>query len=230
MTTEHDDDFPAGLGPDDLAEVAELLALGPSDVIDEEPPPSLWAGIEARLGSIEQVPPGDDRDERQSVSVRHTDEGSVVDLGEARSKRRFRVAVVLGAIAAAFLVAVPLVLAVQGSSSDTVEVAAAAELDAIPIDFVGSGEAEVVERELRVETTGLDPLDDAVYELWLLDVVDGKPVDLVSIGVIEADGSYTLDEGIDLERFNVVDISIEPTDGDPTHSGNSVLRGQLEPR
>ena len=122
---------------------------------------------------------------------------------------------------------VPLGLALRETADEPIEVAAGADLSAVATDFTGSGSAELAERELRVETMGLSPLDDAVYELWLLEVVDGKPADLVSVGLIEADGTYVIDESVDLDRFTVVDISIEPTDGDPTHSGNSVLRGEL---
>jgi hypothetical protein len=32
---------------------------------------------------------------------------------------------------------------------------------------------------------------------------------------------------VDVGEYPVVDVSIEPTDGDPAHSGNSVVRGTL---
>ena len=215
--------------PEDLAEVAELLALGPSDVVDEQPPPSVWAGIEAELRATPQQPdvhPVDDG----STLLRQSPVDPVVDLAEERSKRRFRSALAAGAVAAVLLVGVPIALALRESTSDGGAVTATADLSAVPDDFGGSGAAELVDGGLRVETMGLDPLDDAVYELWLLELVDGQAKDLVSLGLIDADGTYELDDGIDLDRFSTVDISIEPTDGDPTHSGNSVLRGELETR
>ena len=32
---------------------------------------------------------------------------------------------------------------------------------------------------------------------------------------------------VDVGEFPVVDVSIEPADGDPAHSGDSVVRGTL---
>ena len=226
----------------EFAELAELLALGPSDVVDEQPPSSVWAGIEAQLQTTAQggAAPTDRATAEQpsilepvdddAAMVRGDSTRSVVDLAEARAKRRFRLALVAGAVAAVLLVGVPLALALRETTPEPIEVAAAADLRAVTADFAGSGEAELVDGQLRLQTIGLDPLDGAVYELWLLELVDGGVKDLVSIGIIESDGTFALDEEIDLDRFRVVDISIEPTDGDPTHSGNSVLRGPLEPR
>ena len=34
--------------------------------------------------------------------------------------------------------------------------------------------------------------------------------------------------GLDLTEFPLLDISVEPLDGDPTHSGVSVARGDLD--
>ena len=50
---------------------------------------------------------------------------------------------------------------------------------------------------------------------------------LVSLGPLRSDGFYELPAGIDPVSFPIVDVSVEPIDGVPTHSGNSVLRGQL---
>ena len=61
-------------------------------------------------------------------------------------------------------------------------------------------------------------------EVW---VIDTEVSQLVSLGPIRADGTYDLPAGIDPSAFPIVDVSIEPLDGDPRHSGNSVLRGQL---
>lgn len=234
MTVDRDDDF--GELRDELGEVADLLALGPSDVVDERPSPDLWASIESQLagegkpsglpgsGSTILPPSAFTADDSASAD---DDDRSVVSLAEARSKRRFRTALAAGAAAAVLLVGVPVGLALRESADEPIVVDAGADLGAVTADFTGSGSAELAERELRVETMGLVPLDDAVYELWLLEIVEGEPNDLVSVGLIEADGTYVIDESVDLDRFNVVDISIEPTDGDPAHSGNSVLRGEL---
>jgi hypothetical protein len=51
---------------------------------------------------------------------------------------------------------------------------------------------------------------------------------LVSLGPLRPDGVYDLPAGLEPEQFPIVDVSLEPIDGDPTHSGDSLLRGQLE--
>ena len=50
---------------------------------------------------------------------------------------------------------------------------------------------------------------------------------LVSLGPLRPDGIYDIPPGVDPSRFPIVDVSVEPVDGDPTHSGDSVLRGEL---
>jgi hypothetical protein len=51
---------------------------------------------------------------------------------------------------------------------------------------------------------------------------------LVSLGPLRRDGVYDLPAGLDPAAFPIVDVSVEPIDGDPAHSGDSVLRGELE--
>jgi len=68
---------------------------------------------------------------------------------------------------------------------------------------------------------------DGYREVWLL---TDDASDLVSLGVLEGEeGVFTLPDDVDLDRFTVVDISQEDDDGDPTHSGDSIVRGELAP-
>jgi hypothetical protein len=76
---------------------------------------------------------------------------------------------------------------------------------------------------LQVEAEGLDA-GDGFLEVW---VIDPEVTKLVSLGPSRPDGSYDLPSGLDPEEFPVVDVSVEPLDGDPAHSGDSVLRGTL---
>jgi len=80
-------------------------------------------------------------------------------------------------------------------------------------------------RALLVDTAGLPPAD-GIYEVWLLDVETDR---LVALGALDDSGSgwLTVPTGVDVSDYPQVDISLEPDDGDPTHSGNSVLRGDL---
>jgi anti-sigma-K factor RskA len=91
------------------------------------------------------------------------------------------------------------------------------------------GEARVVggdEDTLRVQVTGLRPSGaGAVYELWLLDGTDR----LLSLGSfrVPASGDAEVDVPlpVPVTDFRYIDVSLEPEDGDPAHSGDSVLRG-----
>ena len=62
-------------------------------------------------------------------------------------------------------------------------------------------------------------------EVWLLtEAVDG----LISLGLLNGtEGEFIVPDSVDLERFSIVDVSQEPLDGDPTHSGDSIVRGPL---
>ncbi|WP_297084820.1 anti-sigma factor, partial [uncultured Demequina sp.] len=78
---------------------------------------------------------------------------------------------------------------------------------------------------LVVETPFVD-LDDAYLEVWLIDQnIEG----MVSLGHLTGERTeFVLPAGFDPGAFPIVDISVEPLDGDPTHSGESVTRGVLE--
>jgi hypothetical protein len=78
---------------------------------------------------------------------------------------------------------------------------------------------------VRVALDGLAPLGRGEYlELWLLR--DGE--DMVSLGTFRAgaDGRVrvALPVGVDPAAARFVDVSVERDDGDPAHSGRSVLR------
>ena len=85
--------------------------------------------------------------------------------------------------------------------------------------------AEGQQRRLTVDTPVL-PDTDGYYELWLL-TADGSG--LVSLGPVAGTGSHEIPPAVDTDLYSVVDISREPSDGDPSHSTDSVLRGPLEP-
>lgn len=92
-----------------------------------------------------------------------------------------------------------------------------------------SGEALVVASDgggLRLRVDGLPPSAQGEhYELWLLD----GPDRLLSLGAFrvppEGATEVTVPLPVPLTAFDFVDVSVEPEDGDPSHSGRSVLRG-----
>ncbi len=77
--------------------------------------------------------------------------------------------------------------------------------------------------DLRVEGMPT-PRKGEYYELWVL----GDAGKMISLGIVRVDegGSahVRLPLPVSLRRFPVFDLSLEPGDGNPTHSGNSILR------
>ena len=87
------------------------------------------------------------------------------------------------------------------------------------VSFVGNDGVEVRVDGLKATPAG------QFYELWLL----GKDKRLVGLGSfrVGADGTakLRLPLPVDPKAFSYFDLSLEPADGNPGHSGVSVLRG-----
>lgn len=106
---------------------------------------------------------------------------------------------------------------------------AAATLEAFPQHPGASGTAVVVETDgtqrVRVSVDAADTSADGFREVWLI-TADASA--LVSLGMLEgSEGEFAIPDGIDIGEYVLVDVSLEPTDGDPTHSGDSIVRGEL---
>ncbi|WP_040337678.1 anti-sigma factor [Candidatus Blastococcus massiliensis] len=210
----------------ELLSVPQLAAPGPA----VEPPPAVWAAIAAATGvsasprSEPTAPAGVPQPAAQPVDRPRPEGGTVVPF---RSRRRplllAAAAVVAGAVVGAGAVAV-----LQDSDPGGESVTAVA-LDPLP-DADASGRAEVVLRKdgSRVLQVDLDApeLEDSYYEVWLIDrSVEGMyPLGVVTPGT----QTVELPANLDLAEFPLVDVSVEPLDGDPTHSGVSVARGEIE--
>ena len=202
----------------DLLAVPEFATSG----APVPPPPSVWDSIAAATG-VSAAP----RPERTAVPdpVSPTADPTNVVPFRRRVPSTWLIAVaaaVAGAVIGAGAVAV-----LQGDD-DGAAVAAAA-LDPLE-DADASGSARVVERPdgtrvLEVELQAPD-LDDAYYEVWLLtpDVSGLIPVGTTQAGTAQ----FEIPAGLDLGQYPVVDVSVEPLDGDPEHSGDSVVRGVLD--
>lgn len=224
------------------AQLSEVLALTRSEVARSgpdrlgdavQPPPSrVWAAVEAELGlepaagalapALRALPP----------PVASSPDGGATAVPTPMPPRRRRlwawtaaaaaVGLVLGGLGAGWWqrrTAAPLVLA-------------STTLDPLP-GWSASGRAAVEQTrdgsrvlvvQLAEDGTGeTDP--GALREVWLLtpDVTG-----LVSLGLLEGStGTFAVPWGVDLAEYSVVDISAEPHDGNPAHSGMSVVRGSL---
>jgi hypothetical protein len=209
-------------GDDDLRELRALASrLDPADVTWETPGDDLWDRIAAdAAGDLSGIAAPPEADERDPVAP-------VVALDGARGSgfRQSRALPwVMGAAAAVLVLAIGAWL--MRSTDEGTTVLASSTLD--QLQDTGTGTAELVDRDgslqLHLDTADLDP-GDGFLEVW---VIDPEVSQLVSLGPLRDDGIYDLPAGLDPEAFPIVDISAEPLDGDPTHSGDSLLRGQLQ--
>jgi hypothetical protein len=123
-------------------------------------------------------------------------------------------------------------VALNGSDPEPQPVAAppivaSTSLAALP-KHQGDGEAEIVStssgKELVVDVSNLST-GDGFYEVWL---IDPETFQMIGLGALADDaGRFPIPDGLDLSRYTVVDVSLEPFDGDPVHSRDSVVRGEL---
>lgn len=95
-----------------------------------------------------------------------------------------------------------------------------------PLGAQSSGDAEIIRRgstyRLHLDLSGV-PNEPASYvEVWL---IDRQVKGMISLGPFHGDGDYTIPSGVDPAKYPIVDVSIEPADGVPTHSGVSIVRG-----
>lgn len=82
---------------------------------------------------------------------------------------------------------------------------------------------DVVTVSVRATELGDEP---GFHEVWLINV-DGER--MVALGILARsdNGTFEVPRRLIEEGYRIVDISVEPDDGDPTHSGVSLARGEL---
>lgn len=228
---------PQLLSDDGFDDLAALRAIGRNLSTDEPgwdtPPDDLWARIEAEAfggepvaepTTIEPTAAEPTHPPATGAGGGPAEDATVVSFpGPDQRRRRWLLPV--AAVAAAALIVVGIITVNATRPGDEPELIASVTLDVL--GDAGSGRAELVNadgvQQIRLETADLDA-GDGFLEVW---VIDPSVTKLVSLGPLRPDGVYDLPAGLDPAEFPIVDISVEPVDGDPTHSGNSVLRGQL---
>jgi hypothetical protein len=201
------------------AVVAELGLVGRDPDVASDPEPVPW-------GSDATGPSGSDT----TGSDGATSDAPVVPLPAQRRSRRQSVLLAAAAGVVGLLIGVG-VTAVATSGNDDLPVVASTRLTVLADDSRG-GDAEVLSdgggRVLELDVPTLTPDSKGFYEVWLLDK-DAKR--LVSIGLLDLSQGTTarfpIPDDLDLATYPVVDVSVEPADGNPAHSGDSIVRGTL---
>lgn len=204
------------------AVVATARTVEPEDS-PMAPPPAVWDAVVAELG----LGAGASSGAGAGAGARA---GASDELAQRRSRRSRLGLAALTAAAVVLGIAVGAAGAVLLTGDDDevpATVVAEAQLAALP-EHEGTGEASVRgggdQRVLELDVSDLSK-GSGFYEVWLLDENGER---LVSLGLLEGThGTFPIPAAVDVAEFPVVDVSIEPADGDPAHSGDSVVRGVL---
>lgn len=201
-----------------LREVVGIARSGNGDLPIVAPAPAVWERVADELGLAPQT--------RAAVAPPEPPPAQVVPLSSRRRQRPWpwlagaaAVGLVIGGGGAWWI----------SNRTEPVTVLATATLEPLPgWSATGSAVVETAPdggRVLVVDLSTAVPSDDAFQEVWLLtpDVTG-----LVSLGTLEGtSGRFDLPAGLDLAQYSVVDVSQESLDGNPAHSGDSIVRGPL---
>lgn len=201
---------------DQLRAVVTVARTGTLEDSPQAPPPQVWDRISAEIGL-------------------DTGAGSrEVTALPRRADRRTTWAVAAAAAVAGIALGAGATAALSGSGGEGSDgrgrVVSSAQLAALP-DHTGTGDAEILgrgsSRVLELDVSGLTR-GDGFYQVWLLGA-DART--LVSVGLLDTSkgtrATFPLPAALELAEFPIVDVSLEPVDGNPAHSGDSVVRGTL---
>lgn len=207
--------------PELWGRIAGALEVGAPDEVElVEPPADLWARIEREVQA----------DEAAAAGSVHAPVAAGTGPPGGRGRRWWTLAASAAAVLV-LLVAGAVVLAARDADPGP-EVVATAALSGDGLDPGGSatGTARLLDADgtwkVSLDVADLpDPEPSTYYEAWLLGT---GPDQVQSLGALEGADGFVVPDGLDLADFPLVDVSIEPIDGDPAHSARSVLRGELE--
>jgi tRNA threonylcarbamoyladenosine modification (KEOPS) complex Pcc1 subunit len=227
---------------DSLAQLRETfgLVLASADDVLVAPPASVWAAISAELAHEPQLPadPGSTNDpgpttdpgSTQAPQLHADPAPEVVHLADRRRGVPTWLASTAAAVALAVGIGGGMVIAGDSDEAPSASVVGTAALASLDERADDRGQAQVRRHDdrvvLHVEASKLGG-PSGIREVWLINL-DGKR--MVSLGLLargEA-GDFEFPENLLEEGYKIVDISSEPDDGDPVHSGDSLARGTIE--
>jgi len=194
-------------GYEDLVQLGRELT--PEDREQFAPPANLWAKIADDVRADEHP-------------------ATVADLSLRRSRRR-RITMGIALVGAAACTLIAFAFVRAGDDVRTIDDVALSNAGLDPSGASSTGRAKLVvlddgSRAIDLDVRGLPNINGEFFELWL---IDRQVKGMVSIGPVRGSGRYIIPNGVATDAFPIVDVSIEPVDGVPTHSGVSVLRGVL---
>jgi hypothetical protein len=205
---------------------------GPVDFELMEPSPAVWEGIRAQLtmeAPAEALPA-----EAAPVQTAVAPPARPADVpprrrgGRSTRSRRRWVAALSGAAVVAIAVVVSAVLVLR----PTAQVEAQATLAGLPAWSTSSGTATMERHadgttvlEVALDSPAVRSSGSDYREVWLMSSDLTKSI---SVGLLDGDsGTFVMPPNIAAADYPVVDISQQPLNGDPAHSGDSIVRGTL---
>ena len=212
----------------ELGRIADLTRQ-PEHVDPQLVPNAVWQSVQAQLGISTAA--AATTTSAAGTAITATAEPTPPTTLTQRPDRTFRKrrSLLIAALAAAFGLIVGAGITTV-ATRDRVEVTSRVSLEALP-GHTGHGTAELItdqgQPELRVQIDA-PTTPDRYREVWLINT-DGER--MYTLGVLPDDGraSYPLPPELagQLQGFTIVDVSIEPYDGNPAHSRDSQVRGVL---
>lgn len=212
----------------ELDELTAVVATAREVQPEDRPVPApadIWRAVAAETGansgdaSATAGPPAADAD----VAA----DGAVA-LAERRGRRRSWALAAVAAAVGVLVGSVGAALVLRPAPEPGQQLVASAVLD--PLNGSSAhGAARVTQGVdgdvVTVDVAGL-PAPAGYYEVWLL---DASATRLVALGTLSPGrpGVFPLPTGVSVTEYPVVDVSLEPVDGDPGHSADSKVRGTL---
>ncbi len=199
------------LGDDEIRAIASSLEAHDAERI--APPAAVWDAIAAEL----------------EVEIATSEAQARRSAGRAGRRWFTNPGPLLLAAASILIVGLVAVSLTRPTADDTVPLATAQMTDeGLPVSTTATATAQVICDDdgcvVDVDLTEIPSADAADLELW---VINADVSDMHSLGFVTESARFDLPDGVSATDFPIVDISIEPRDGDASHSGQSVLRGVL---
>lgn len=198
------------------------------------PPPAVWDRIAAEIAADDSASASVD-DEPARTSARAPGRQRPVSEAPGTPSRsgpdqaagnRWISRIVLAAVASFLAGALAMGLVTGLLNRPQTEILQSIGLDPLPgWSQPGTATLERVSGQLYLLVELPEGVDDGYREVWL---IDRNVERMVSLGTMAGDrASLPVPAGLDLDEYVIVDVSREPFDGNPNHSGDSLVRGEL---